>query len=205
MVDGKSSTRRREDRAIARALGILERRLCQSTEPYTIDSVGAAQQYAVLRLAALEREVFLVIYLDARHRVIGQEVLFQGTLTQTAVHAREIARGAMRHNAAAVVLVHNHPSGHLTFSKADEAMTESIRVALALVDVSVLDHLLVAGASVESIRVCEERREAERRSEWERTDRERRAHQSAAMKAAWARRRARAERSIETLPDVTAE
>jgi DNA repair protein RadC len=85
--------------------------------------------------------------LDAQNRVIAAEELFRGTLTQTSVHPREVVKLALRHNAAGVILAHNHPSGVAEPSRADEALTASLKQALALVDVKVLDHFIVAGSA----------------------------------------------------------
>ena len=105
-----SATRREEqDAVIARALEILEGRM--PGERFQINSPGSIHQYARLHLAQAERELFLVVFLDAQHRVIAKEELFLGTLTECVVFPREVARAALRHNAGAVVLIHNHPSG----------------------------------------------------------------------------------------------
>jgi len=93
--------------------------------------------------------VFVVVFLDAQHRVVANEEMFRGTLTQTSVYPREIVKKALQINAAAVILAHNHPSGVAEPSGADEALTRALREALALVDVRVLDHFVVgAGAAV---------------------------------------------------------
>ncbi len=101
------------------------------------------QSYLRLTLAHRDREVFVVVLLDAQHRVIATEELFQGTLTQTSVFPREIVRCALRHNAAAVIFAHNHPSGVAEPSQADRVLTESLQRALGLVDVKVLDHFVI--------------------------------------------------------------
>ncbi len=101
------------------------------------------QSYLRLALANRDREVFVVVLLDAQHRVIATEELFQGTLTQTSVFPREIVRCALRHNAAAVIFAHNHPSGVAEPSQTDQVLTEALQRALALVDVKVLDHFVI--------------------------------------------------------------
>jgi len=101
-----------------------------------------------LALAGIEREVFGVLFLDAAHRVIEWRVMFAGTLTQTSVHPREVVRAALRVNAAAVILAHNHPSGRVEPSRADEFLTAALRQALGVVDVRVLDHLVVGWPQV---------------------------------------------------------
>ncbi len=103
------------------------------------------RDYLVLRLGALTREVFLVMFLDAQNRLNATEELFSGTLTQTSVYPREVVKRAMHHNAAGVIFAHNHPSGVAQQSAADELLTKQLKQALALVDVRVLDHFIVAG------------------------------------------------------------
>jgi DNA repair protein RadC len=101
------------------------------------------------RLANREFETFCLIYLDNRHRLIACEDLFRGTIDGASVHPREVVKEALKHNAAAVILAHNHPSGVAEPSHADELITRRLREALALVDIRVLDHLIVAvGATV---------------------------------------------------------
>ncbi|MDO9050503.1 MAG: DNA repair protein RadC [Methylotenera sp.] len=103
------------------------------------------RDYLVLRLGALTREVFLVMFLDAQNRLNATEELFSGTLTQTSVYPREVIKRALHHNAAGVIFAHNHPSGVAQQSLADKLLTKQLKQALALVDVRVLDHFIVAG------------------------------------------------------------
>jgi len=110
-------------------------------------SPGAVRDYLRLHLAGLAHEVFFALWLDAQNRLIASEELFRGTLTQTSVYPREIVKKALWHNAAAVVFAHNHPSGVSEPSAADEVLTRELKQALALVDVKVLDHFIVAGQS----------------------------------------------------------
>lgn len=110
-----------------------------------LSSPGAVRDYLRLKLRDLHHEVFVGLYLDAQNRVIGDEVLFRGTLTQTSVYPREVVKRSLAHNAAGIILAHNHPSGVAEPSHADEALTRALRQALALVDVKVLDHFVVAG------------------------------------------------------------
>jgi DNA repair protein RadC len=105
---------------------------------------GAVKHYLQLHLAAKGHEVFAVLFLDAQNRLLALEELFRGTLTQTSVYPREVVLRALHHQAAAVVLAHNHPSGAVQPSRADEALTQTLKAALALVDVRVLDHIIVA-------------------------------------------------------------
>jgi len=108
-------------------------------------SPRAVRDYLRLTLARRDHEVFVVVLLDAQHRVVTSEELFRGTLTQTSVYPREVVKCALKHNAAAVIFAHNHPSGVAEPSHADEILTRSLKAALALVDVQVLDHFIVAG------------------------------------------------------------
>jgi DNA repair protein RadC len=114
-----------------------------------IDTPQAAHDYLRLHFATLEREVFVVLMLDAQHRVLGIEEMFRGTLTHTSVYPREVVRAALACNAGAVLFAHNHPSGHAEPSRSDELLTHTLKSALALVDVRVLDHVVfAAGLSV---------------------------------------------------------
>jgi DNA repair protein RadC len=116
----------------------------QLKEREVFSSPGAVKQYLQLHLAAKPHEVFAVLFLDAQNRLLAMEELFRGTLTQTSVYPREIVVRALRLEAASVVLAHNHPSGTVQPSRADEALTQTLKAALALVDVRVLDHVIVA-------------------------------------------------------------
>ena len=121
----------------------------QLTERAVFDSPAAVRQYLQLHLAARGHEVFAVLFLDSQHRLIALEEQFRGTLTQTSVYPREVVLRALHHHSAAVILAHNHPSGSVQPSRADEALTQTLKSALALVDVRVLDHVIVApGASL---------------------------------------------------------
>ena len=111
----------------------------------SLASPQAVKDYLRLVLSGLEREEFWMVLLDAQHRVMATESLFAGTLTQTSVYPREVVKCALRHNAAAVIFSHNHPSGVAEPSHADELLTRTLKSALALVDVQVLDHFIVAG------------------------------------------------------------
>ena len=110
-----------------------------------VDAPVRVRQFLTLHLAGRRREVFGVLFLDAMHRVIAFEVLFEGTLTQTSVHPREVARRAFELDAAAVILAHNHPSGAAAPSRADEYLTQCLKSALSLIEVRTLDHVIVAG------------------------------------------------------------
>ncbi|MEW6766037.1 MAG: DNA repair protein RadC [Pseudomonadota bacterium] len=106
-------------------------------------SPGAVRGYLQARLRDQPREVFLVLFIDTRHRLIAAEELFLGTIGEAAVHPREVVRRAMQHNAAALIVAHNHPSGVAEPSRSDESITLRLRDALALVEVRLLDHFIV--------------------------------------------------------------
>jgi DNA repair protein RadC len=112
-----------------------------------LSSPGAVRDFLRLTLARREHEVFLSVLLDAQNRVLACEELFRGTLTQTSVYPREVVKCALAHNAAAVIFAHNHPSGVAEPSHADQVLTQSLKQALALVDIKVLDHFIVAGSA----------------------------------------------------------
>ena len=114
-------------------------------EGAALTSPGAVRDYLRLALASRQHEVFVCLWLDAQHRVIAIEESFRGTLSQTSVYPREIVKAALAANAAAVIFAHNHPSGVAQPSQADELLTRNLKEALALVDVKVLDHFVVAG------------------------------------------------------------
>ena len=103
------------------------------------------------KLAGLEREVFAAVFLDTRHRLIEYAEMFQGTIDGAEVHPREVVRHALRCNAAAIIVAHNHPSGTVDPSAADRAVTARLKQALALVDVRVLDHVIVGGSATLSL------------------------------------------------------
>lgn len=116
----------------------------QLKEREVFGSPDAVKNYLQLHLARKPHEVFAALFLDAQNKLIALEELFRGTLTQTSVYPREVVLKALHHHAAAVVLAHNHPSGTVQPSRADEALTHTLKAALALVDVRVLDHVIVA-------------------------------------------------------------
>ena len=115
-----------------------------------LNSPQQVRDYLVLKLGSQHKEVFLVLFLDAQNRLIASEEMFSGTLMQTSVYAREVVKRALHHNAAAVIFAHNHPSGIAKQSNEDEMLTQALKKALALVDVRVLDHFIVAGNSTMS-------------------------------------------------------
>ncbi|MBT9550978.1 MAG: hypothetical protein IV088_09040 [Hydrogenophaga sp.] len=138
-----------ERSVIDAALAILGRYLGEPGASF--DSPDTVREFLRLHLGAEKTEVFAVLYLDSQNRAIAFETPFNGTLAQTSVYPREIARAAIAHNAAAVVLAHNHPSGALQASRADETLTATLKAALALVDVRVLDHFIVTGKGCASM------------------------------------------------------
>jgi len=130
----------------AAAFEILRRSLDEKLkERSALTSPGAVRDYLRFALSRREEEVFVCIWLDAQHKVIQVEQAFTGTLTQTSVYPREIVKSALARNAAAVIFAHNHPSGVAQPSQADELLTRNLKEALALVEVKVLDHFIIAG------------------------------------------------------------
>jgi len=121
----------------------------QMRQTDALNSPQAVRDYLRLTLARLPHEVFVAVFLTAQNRVIAVEEMFRGTLTQTSVYPREIVKRALAHNAASVILAHNHPSGEASPSSADRSLTRTLADALSMIDVRVLDHFIVApGASL---------------------------------------------------------
>jgi DNA repair protein RadC len=127
---------------IAAARRAMTRRVRRGT---AMDSPRAVREFLAIKLGALEHELFAVLLLDTRHRLIEYVELFRGTIDGASVHPREVVKLALARNAAALVLAHPHPSGAAEPSQADELVTRRLREALALVDIRVLDHIIVAG------------------------------------------------------------
>jgi len=133
---------------IVAALELARRALKEELKRSSVlSSPSAVRDYIRLLLIGREYEVFVVLFLDAQNRVIEAEELFRGTLTQTSVYPREVVKRALRFNSSAVIFAHNHPSGVAEPSHADEALTQALKQSLALVDVKVLDHFVVAGTA----------------------------------------------------------
>lgn len=138
-----------EDAVIAEAMSILEGRMRKGD--VLLSSPNAIKQYLICRLGQHEREMFGVLWLDTKNRLIEFEVLFFGTLTQCAVYPREVVKSGLRLNAAAACLSHQHPSSFdPTPSEADHLLTRALKEALALVDIRVLDHIVVGGTRTHS-------------------------------------------------------
>jgi len=130
---------------IVAVLELARRAMAQRLQERTVFSnPQELKHYLQLHLSAKNHEVFAVLFLDAGHRLLALEELFRGSLTQTSVYPREVVLRALHHQAASVVLAHNHPSGSVQPSHADESLTHTLRAALALIDVRVLDHIIVA-------------------------------------------------------------
>jgi DNA repair protein RadC len=130
------------EQIIRQAKEILESRLYRS-DSTEFTSPADVKRYLQLQLAEKEHELFAVMYLDTRHRLISYAVEFRGTIDGSSVHPREIVKAALKCNAAAVIFAHNHPSGIAEPSEADRQITERLKSALALIDVRVLDHIVV--------------------------------------------------------------
>ncbi|EKN6043341.1 DNA repair protein RadC [Yersinia enterocolitica] len=137
-----------EQRTVRRALNLLARQLREPGVAFT--STHVTRDWLRLHLTGLEREVFIVLWLDNQNRLLAQETLFTGTINSTTVHPRELVKSAMKHNAASAVLAHNHPSQLAEPSQADRQITDRLVNALGLVDVRVLDHLVVGGLDIVS-------------------------------------------------------
>lgn len=141
-VKGLGPAKRAE---IVAVLELARRAMAQQlTERTVFADPAAVKHYLQLQLASRAHEVFAVLFLDAQNRLLALDELFRGTLTQTSVYPREVVIRALHHQAVAVVLAHNHPSGSVQPSRADESLTHTLKAALALVDVRVLDHIIVA-------------------------------------------------------------
>lgn len=137
---------------VVAVLELARRALMQPLHSQPVfDSPQAVRQYLQLQLGARPHEVFAVMFLDSQHRLIALEEMFRGTLSQTSVYPREVVIRALSLNAAAVVLAHNHPSGSTQPSRADQTLTQTLKSALALVDVRVLDHFVVTSAQTLSM------------------------------------------------------
>jgi len=137
---------------IVAVLELARRAMAQRLQERTVfDTPDAVKHYLQLHLAARKQEVFAVLFLDVQNRLIALEEMFQGTLTQTSVYPREVVLRALHHQASAVVLSHNHPSGTVQPSRADEMLTQTLKTTLALIDVRVLDHVIVAPGAALSL------------------------------------------------------
>ena len=136
---------------VAAVIEMARRALAQQLEvSEAFDAPQKVKDFLALHLAAREQEVFAVMFLDGQHRLLEFDEMFRGSLTQTSVYPREVVRKALAHNAGAVILAHNHPSGVAEPSRADEFLTQTLKSALQLVDVRVLDHLVVGRGQVVS-------------------------------------------------------
>lgn len=147
--NGKYATRRQisADEVIAFAMEIVAQRFQRGA---CMNSPDATRQYLALQLADRCHEVFGALFLDSQHRLINDEVLFNGTINSTAVYPRIVVQRALLLNAAAVILYHNHPSGESEPSTADRHITSQLTESLKLIDVTVIDHLVVAGSAAVS-------------------------------------------------------
>jgi DNA repair protein RadC len=148
-VKGLGPAKRAE---LVAVLELARRALAQQlTQKPLFNTPQAVRDYLQLQLGGLQHEVFAVLFLDSQHRLIALEEMFRGTLTQTSVYPREVVKQALTLNASSVVLAHNHPSGTAQPSRADEALTHTLKAALALVDMRVLDHFVVTASQAVSM------------------------------------------------------
>ena len=137
-----------DQQTVREALTLLA---CQLREPgASFTSSHAVRDWLRLQLASLEREEFTALFLDNQHRLIAYETLFTGTINHTQVHPREVVKAGLKHNCAAVIVAHSHPSGEAEPSQADRKITECLKQALDLVDIRLLDHLVVGGIDIVS-------------------------------------------------------
>lgn len=127
-------------------MNLLERQLREPGVAFT--SARATRDWLRLRLAGEEREVFMVLFLDNQNRLIAHEILFTGTISHTEVHPREVVKAALKYNAAAVIVAHNHPSVLAEPSQADRRLTERLKQAMELIEVRLLDYLVVGGMEI---------------------------------------------------------
>ena len=140
------STEKIDDSSIIeRAINLIQSEL--KTPGMVLTSPELVRKYLILQLAQFEEEHFSMILLDNQHRVIGFENIFRGTIDGASVYPREVVKTVLAHNAAAVILAHNHPSGNPEPSGSDRALTNRLKEALALIDVRILDHIIVGGCS----------------------------------------------------------
>jgi DNA repair protein RadC len=137
-----------DDAVIDAALELLSQRIAKGP---LLASPRAVKDYLRLRFADLQHEVFCLLYLDKRHRLIACEDIFRGTIDGASVHPREVVKAALRHNAAAVICAHNHPSHNAEPSQADELITSRLKEVLSLVDIRLLDHLVVSAVGTVSL------------------------------------------------------
>lgn len=135
-------------RAIRYVLTLLEQQLREPGAAF--NSTTAVRDWLRLQLATLEREEFVVLFLDNQHRLIDHDTLFTGTINHTQVHPREVVKAGLKHNAAAIIVAHCHPSGEAEPSQADRKITERLRAALELVEIRLLDHLVIGGMDIVS-------------------------------------------------------
>lgn len=149
LIKGLGPAKRAE---LAAVLELARRALAEPLQQKPLfDSPQAARQFLQLQLGHRPHEIFAVLFLDSQHRLIRLEEMFRGTLAQTSVYPREVVARALNLGAAAVVLAHNHPSGNAQPSKADQTLTHTLKSALALVDVQVLDHFVVTASQAVSM------------------------------------------------------
>lgn len=134
-----------DESIIQQAIKLIQSKL--KTPGKALTSPNLVRDYLILHLAQFEEEHFSLVLLDTQHRVLGFENIFRGTIDSASIYPREVVKTVLAHNAAAVILAHNHPSGNPEPSDADLVLTERLKESLALIDVRVLDHIIVGGCS----------------------------------------------------------
>ena len=140
---------------IEHALAVMEKQPVFNADAETINSCSAAKQYFTLKIGTLDHEQFTAVFLDNQHRYIHYEALSRGSVSESHVHPRELARMALKLNASAVLLGHNHPSGIMTPSRHDRQLTDRIVEVLHLIDVRVIDHIIVSADVKDAFSFCE--------------------------------------------------
>jgi DNA repair protein RadC len=146
--DGEGMREATDAEIVVAAREVLGRRFRRGA---ALTSPKVAREYLAMKYALHEREVFVAIWLDTRHRVLGHTELFHGTIDGASVHPREVVKEALRQNASACLISHNHPSAVAEPSRADEAITQRLKAALELVDIRLVDHLITAGGTCVSL------------------------------------------------------
>jgi DNA repair protein RadC len=148
IVNAKEAQIAQENAQIDYVMAVLQRRVLE--EAYSATSPHAVKSFLMVRASKMEREIFSVLYLDVKHRILKVEDMSLGTLTHCSVYPREIVKAVLRENAAGVIITHNHPSGDVKPSESDVLLTERLKKVLEMIDVPIVDHLIVAGADAYS-------------------------------------------------------
>lgn len=147
-LQGNTEYRKASRQEVMESAALYNQTAILGTDALT--NAHAAREYLVKQYSGYEHEVFGVLFLDTRNRVIASEIMFRGTIDGAAVHRREVAKRCLEHNAAAVIIFHNHPSGIVTESQCDLLITQNLKEALTVIDVRIIDHIIVGGGTFNS-------------------------------------------------------